>query len=78
MTKNISLLYLPEVRYRVCCSDEELQEICEDSADIFKHNMLDRHMDRSDLTYEGSKYSILDGFCYEEFLVLIPNKTDNE
>ena len=34
---------LPEDRYRVCYSEEELQEMCEDSTDICKRNILDRY-----------------------------------
>ena len=40
----------------------------EDSTDIFKRNMLDRYVDRPNLTYMGGKYSVLDKFCYAEFL----------
>ena len=73
--------HLPEDRYRVCCSEEELQKMCEDSTDIFKGNMLDRYMDRPDLIFAAGKYSILDKFCYAEFLphyILVPRKTDEE
>ena len=55
--------------------------MCEDSTDIFKRNMLDRYMDRPDVKFAGGKYSILDRFCYAEFLshyVLVSGKTDNE
>ena len=72
---------LPEDRYRVCCSEEELQEMCEDSTDIFKRNMLDRHMYRPDVKFVGGKYSIPDRFCYAKFLshyVLVSGKTVNE
>ena len=37
---------LPEHRYRICRSEGELQEMPEDSTDIFKRNMLDRYIDR--------------------------------
>ena len=72
---------ISEDRYRVCCSEGELQEMCADSADIFKRNVLDRYMDRPDVKFPGGKYSILDRFCYTEFLahyVLVSGKTDNE
>ena len=58
----------PEDRYRVCCSEEELPEMCEDSTDVFTRNMLDRYMDRPGLIFAGGKYSILDRFCHAEFL----------
>ena len=52
----------------------------EDTTDIFKRNMLDLYMDRPDLTYAGGTYSIVNSFCYAEFLahyVLVPAKTDD-
>ena len=60
--------------YRVCCSEKELQEMCEDSTDIFK---LDQYMDRPGLAFSGGKYSILVRFCYTEFFAhytLVPEK----
>ena len=74
---------LPEDKYRhkVYCSEEELQEMCKDSTRIFKRNMLDRYMDRPVLIFSGGKYSILNRFCYAEFLahhILVPRKTNNE
>ena len=40
----------------------------EDSKGIFKRNMIDRYIDRPNITSFGGKYSILDSFCYAEFL----------
>ena len=71
---------LSEHRYRICRSEGELQEMPEDSTDISKRNMLDRYMDSPDLTYAGGKYSIVNSFCYAEFLahyVLVPAKTND-
>ena len=62
---------LPKDRYRLCCSEEELQEMCEDSTDIFTHNMLDRYIDRPDLIFAGGKFSILDNFVMMSFLHII-------
>ena len=59
---------LPEHRFRICRSKEEIDELPEDSCDIFKRNMIDRYMDRPNKTFLGGKYSILDSFCYAEFL----------
>ena len=38
-------------------------------------------MDRTYFTFSGEKHSILDRFCYAEFLahyILVPRKTDSE
>ena len=59
---------LPEDRYRICHNEDKLKEMPEDSTDVFKRNMLDRYVDRPNLVYVGGKYSILDKFCYAEFL----------
>ena len=58
---------LPEDRYRICRNEDEIKEMSKDSTDIFKRNMLDRYVDRPNLTYLGGKYSVLDQFCYAEF-----------
>ena len=59
---------MPENRFRVCRSKEEIDELPEDSCDIFKQNMIDRYIDRPNKTFLGGKYSILDDFCYAQFL----------
>ena len=43
--------------------------------------MLDRYIDRPHLTFSSGKYSLVDCFCYSEFLshyVLLPKKLDLE
>ena len=52
----------------MCKSEEELEELDPTSTDIFKHNMLDRYMDRPDATFKGGKYNVLNEICYAEFL----------
>ena len=72
---------LPQHRYRVCRTEEELQEMSEDSTDIFKRNMLDRYIDRPDLKFASGKYKIINNFCYAEFFahsILVPKKTNDE
>ena len=59
---------MPENRFRVCRSKEEIDELPEDSCDIFKQNMIDRYIDRPNKTFLGGKYSILDDFCFAQFL----------
>ena len=72
---------LPEDRYRICRNEDQIKEMPEDSTDIFKRNMLDRYVDRPNVTYLGGKYSVLDKFCYEEFFAhyyLLSCQTDDE
>merc|ERR1712121_585253 len=40
---------LPEKRFQVFRSEEELSQLPEDSTDVFKRNMLDRYMERPDI-----------------------------
>ena len=50
----------------------------EDSRDIFKKNMIDRYIDRPNVSFCGGKYSVLDSFCFSEFLryyYLAPSKS---
>ena len=59
---------LPECRYRIFCKKEELDELPDDSTDIFKKNMLDRYTYRPDSHFQNGKYAILENFCFAEFL----------
>ena len=72
---------LPEKRFHICKNEKELSELPEESTDVFKKNNLDRYMERPDKTFKGGKYSILDSFCYAQFLayyVLETNPTKFE
>ena len=44
---------LPEDRYRIAKSEDELTELPDNSTDIFKRNMLDRYVDRPNATFKG-------------------------
>ena len=71
---------LPENRYRIVLSKEEIDELPEDSCDVFKKNSIDRYIDRPNASFANGKYNILDTFCYAEFLshyVLLPKTVDN-
>ena len=59
---------LPNKRFRVCKSKNELNELPEESTDVFKRNNLDRYLDRPNGTYKKGKFQILDAMCYAEFL----------
>ena len=58
---------LPENRYRIFRSEEEINELPEDSQDIFKRNMIDRYIDRPTTSFKNGKYEIIDKLCYAEF-----------
>ena len=55
-------------RYRVCKSEEELEELPPDSTDVFKRNSLDRYMDRPNVTFKRGQYYMIDNLCFAEFL----------
>ena len=42
---------LPEHRYRICSSEEELLEMPDDSTYVFKRSMLARYVDRQDVRH---------------------------
>ena len=60
---------LPEKRFKVFRSEEELSQLPEDSTDVFKRNMLDRYQERPDHNFKNVKYAVLDSMCFAEFLV---------
>ena len=71
---------LPENRFRICRSKEEIDELPEDSTDIFKRNMIDRYIDRPNHTFSSGKFSILDTFCFAEFVAhyyLLPKNSND-
>ena len=59
---------LPENRYRIFKSVEELSNMDENETNVFKKNMLDRYMDRPNRTFKNGRYAVLDSFCYAQFL----------
>ena len=71
-----------EKRYRICRKENDISQLPEDSRDIFKKNMIDRYIDRPNLSFCGGKYSALNSFCFAEFLryfYLAPTKSkDND
>ena len=53
----------------------------EDIVDIFKRNMIDRYVDRPNSTFSKGKCSILDSFCYAEFIshyYLLPKNPNDD
>ena len=73
---------ISEKRYRICRKEKDVSQLPLDSRDIFKKNMIDRYIDRRNLSFCGGKYSVLDSFCFAEFLrnyYLAPSKSkDND
>ena len=59
---------LSEKRYRICKSQEDINKLPEDSVEVFKHNMLDRYMDRLDENQKAGNYIAVANICYAEFL----------
>ena len=59
---------IPEKRFRIFLSENEISDLPEDSKNLFKRNTVDRYIDRPDMTSFGGKYSLLNSFCYAEFL----------
>jgi len=57
----------PDQRYRIFKSENEIQELSEDSSEVFKRNMLDRYVDRPNREFQHGKYAILDNMCYASF-----------
>ena len=47
---------LPENRYRMFRSQEEISELPEDSIDVFKRNMIDRYIDRPNSIINNGKF----------------------
>ena len=59
---------LPENRYRVCKSHEEISNMDPNDKNVFKKNMLDRYIDRPNARYMNGRYAALDRLCFAEFL----------
>ena len=72
---------LPEERYRMCLSEDEIKELPEDSTEIFKRNHVDRYVERPNRAFAHGKYGVLDDFCFAEFLrnyYVAPKPIDND
>ena len=59
---------IPEKRYRIFRNKEEIDELPEDSTDIFQRNMQDRYIDRPDKNFMAGRYNTIDAMCFAEFL----------
>ena len=59
---------LPKERSKILRAEEELKNLPDNSTNIFKRNTLDRYMDRSNHAFCQRRYSMLDSFCFAEFI----------
>ena len=55
-----------EKRYRIFQNKEEIDELPEDSTNIFQRNMLDRYIDRPDKNFMAGRCSAIDAMCFAE------------
>ena len=59
---------LPERRYKIFKKKADIDELPDDSTDLFQLNMLDRYLDRLARDFENGKYKIIDQLFFVEFL----------
>ena len=57
-----------EKQFRVCLREYEISDLLQDSKGNFKHDMMDRYIDRPNNKYKNGKYRVLDSMCFTEFL----------
>ena len=58
----------PEEIVQVLLSGKELRKLATHNPNILKKSNIDRYIERSGGTFCSEKYSMLDGFCYAEYL----------
>ena len=61
---------LPEKWFRIFKKKAKIDELPDDSTDIFQRNMLDRYLDRPNENFKNGEYKIIDQLCFAEFLSL--------
>ena len=59
---------IPSERIRICKSVEEIEELDPDSTDIFKQNMVDRYIDKSDSWFKSGVYGTVGHICFTMFV----------
>ena len=59
---------LPEKFYKIFKKKGKIDELPDDSTDLFQRNMLDRYLDQPTRGFENGKYNIIDQLCFAEFL----------
>ena len=59
---------LPEERIQVLLPEKELSKLPDNSPNNFKRSNIDRYMEKPSVTCCNGKHSVLNHFCYAEFL----------
>ena len=62
---------MPEKRYRIYKKKCQIDELPEDSTEIFQRNMLDRYLDRPDESFKNGMYREMSNMCFSKFLFLL-------
>ena len=62
---------MPEKRYRIFKKKCQIDELPEDSTEIFQRNMLDRYLDRPDESFKNGMYREISNMCFSKFLFLL-------
>ena len=57
----------PGKHFRVCLYEDEIFELPENSNKIYKRNVVDRYIDRPNITSSGRKLTVFDTLCLDEF-----------
>ena len=60
---------IPEKRYRIFRRKEGLDELPDNSTDVFQRNMLDCYLDSQDREFQNGKFAVIDSQCFAEFLI---------
>ena len=61
---------MPKKRYKIFKKKDEIDELSNDSTDLFQRNMLDRYVDRPNEHFKNGQYRQIDQLCFAEFLSL--------
>ena len=59
---------IPEKCFWLCLGEHRISELSEDLNEVFKQNMVDKYIDRTNLTSSSSNFAVLDTICFAEFL----------
>ena len=66
---------MPEKRYTIFKKKCQIDELPEDSTEIFQRNTLDRYLDRPDESFKNGMYREITNMCFSEFLPLFYTKS---
>ena len=66
---------MPEKRYRIFKKKWQIDELPEDSTEIFQRYTLDRYLDRPDESFKNGMYREISNMCFSEFLSLFYPKS---